>query len=148
MKKIFSSMFIFIILFSSLLFAQEKNMKTDTPRDGIFIHITTSYDNPHRILMPLKMATMMAKDKDVLIYMDIEAVKVLVKGSQDITHPEFESVHTYIKQLSSLGVGIYACPTCLKIAGYKPEDLMEGILLANKDKFFDFTKGRIITLDY
>jgi len=148
MKKIISSLSIFILLFSNILFAQEKNLKADTPRDGIFIHITASYDNPHRLLMPLKMATMMAKDKDVLIYMDIEAVKVLVKGAIDITHPEFESAHTYIKQLSSMGVGIYACPTCLKIADYKPEDLMKGILLANKDKFFDFTKGRIITLDY
>jgi predicted peroxiredoxin len=77
--------------------------------------------------------------------MDIE---VAVKGALDITHPEFESAHTYIKQLSGMGVGIHACPTCLKVAGYKSEDLMEGIIIANKDKFFDFTKGRIITLDY
>src|SRR3990170_5217018 len=97
MKKIISSLSIFILLFSNILFAQEKNLKADTPRDGVFIHITASYDNPHRLLMPLKMATMMAKDKDVLIYMDIEAVKVLVKGAIDITHPEFESAHTYIK---------------------------------------------------
>ncbi len=96
-------------------------MKADTPRDGVFIHITASYDNPHRLLMPLKMATMMAKDKDVLIYMDIEAVKVLVKGAIDITHPEFKSAHTYIKQLSSMGVGIYACPTCLKMLIISPK---------------------------
>jgi peroxiredoxin family protein len=45
-------------------------------------------------------------------------------------------------------VGVYACPTCLKIAGYKPEDLIAGVQIAQKDKFFNFTKGRIITLDY
>lgn len=148
MKKTISTLFICTILFSNILFAQEKNMKTDKPRDGVFIHITTSYDNPHRILMPLKMATMMAADKDVLIYMDIDAVKILVKGAIDIEHPEFESALTYIQQLSKLGVGIYACPTCLKVAGYSTEDLMEGILVANKDRFFDFTKGKVITLDY
>ena len=148
MKKIFSCLFIFTILISSILFAQEKNLKADTPRDGVFIHITESYDNPHRILMPLKMATLMAEDKDVLIYMDIDAVKILVKGAIDITHTDFESALTYIQKLSSMGVGIHACPSCLKVAGYKTEDLMEGILIANKDKFFNFTKGRIITLDY
>ena len=148
MKKIFSCLFIFIILVSSILFAQEKNLKADTPRDGVFIHITESFDNPHRILMPLKMATLMAEDKDVLIYMDIDAVKILVKGAIDITHTDFESALTYIQKLSSMGVGIHACPSCLKVAGYKTEDLMEGIMIANKDKFFDFTKGRIITLDY
>jgi len=148
MKKIFSCLFIFTILVSSILFAQEKNLKADTTRDGIFIHITTSYDNPHRLLMPLKMATMMAEDKDVLIYMDIDAVKILVKGAIDITHKDFESALTYIQKLSTMGVGIHACPSCLKVAGFKPEDLMEGIMIANKDKFFNFTKGRIITLDY
>jgi predicted peroxiredoxin len=148
MKKIFSCLFIFTILVSSILFAQEKNLKAETPRDGVFIHITESYDNPHRILMPLKMATMMAEDKDVLIYMDIDAVKILVKGAIDITHKDFESALTYIQKLSSMGVGIHACPTCLKVAGFKSEDLMEGIMIANKDRFFDFTKGRIITLDY
>ena len=148
MKKIFSSLFICTILFANYLFAQEKDLKADKPRDGVFIHITESYDNPHRLLMPLKMATMMAEDKDVLIYMDIDAVKILVKGAIDITHTDFESALTYIQKLSSIGVGIHACPSCLKVAGYKTEDLMEGIMIANKDKFFDFTKGRIITLDY
>jgi predicted peroxiredoxin len=127
-------------LIASTIQAQEK--------EGIFLHITTSYDNPHRLLMPLKMATLMVPDKSVLIYMDIEAVKILVKDSKDITHPEFESAHTYIKKLLEFGVEIYACPACLKVAGYKPEDLLEGIKTANKERFFNFTKGRVISLSY
>ena len=119
-----------------------------TVRDGIFIHITECYNDPHRVLMPLKMAVMMSADKDVLVYLDIHAVQLLVKGSEDLKFADFESAHTYIKQLTDKGVGVYACPTCLKIAGYKPEDLMEGVQVAQKDKFFSFTKGRIITLDY
>jgi predicted peroxiredoxin len=122
--------------------------KVDSVRDGVFIHITESYNDPHRVLMPLKMATMMAKDKDVLVYMDIHAVELLVKGAKDLKFADFESLQTYIKQLADLKVGIYACPTCLKIAGFKPEDLMDGVQVAQKDKFFNFTKGRIITLDY
>jgi predicted peroxiredoxin len=117
-------------------------------RDGVFIHITECYGDPHRALMPLKMAVMMSDDKDVLVYMDIHAVHLLVKGAEDLKFADFESAHTYIKKLIDKGVGVYACPTCLKIAGYKPEDLMEGVQVAQKDKFFNFTKGRIITLDY
>ncbi|MGQ9798763.1 MAG: DsrE family protein [Ignavibacterium sp.] len=64
--------------------------------------------------------------------MDIKAVKILVKDSKNITHPEFESAHTYIKKLLEAGVEIYACPTCLKIAGYKPENLMERIKIAQR----------------
>ncbi|AFH48842.1 DsrE/DsrF-like protein [Ignavibacterium album JCM 16511] len=135
-----------ISFFVTSLQAQEKDKLQD--KEGLFLHITTSYDNPHRLLMPLKMATMMANDKAVLIYMDIEAVKILVKGSKDITHPDFESAHTYIKKLLEMGVEIYACPTCLKVAGFKTEDLMDGIKPANKERFFNFTKGRILSLSY
>jgi len=124
-------------------------MKADSSiRDGVFIHISEGYNDPHRVLMPLKMATMMAMDKDVMVYMDIKAVELLVKGAKDLKYAEFESLQTYIKKLAEMKVGVYACPTCLKIAGFKPEDLMEGVQVAQKDKFFDFTKGRIITLDY
>jgi predicted peroxiredoxin len=120
----------------------------DSARDGIFIHITESYNDPHRVLMPLKMANMMAMDKDVIVYMDIHAVELLVKGSKDLNFADFESAHSYIKQLTDKGITVCACPTCLKIAGFKPEDLMDGVQIAQKDKFFNFTKGRIITLDY
>lgn len=117
-------------------------------RDGIFIHITEGYNDPHKVLMPLKMANLMAADKDVLVYMDIKAVELLVKGAADIKSFEFDSYQEYIRQLLEKNVGIYACPTCLSVAGYKPEDLMEGIQVAMKDKFFSFTKGRILTMNY
>ncbi|MCX6236850.1 MAG: DsrE family protein [Bacteroidia bacterium] len=123
-------------------------VSTDTIKDGVFIRITESYNDPHRVLMPLKIAVLMAKDKDVIVYMDIHAVELLVKGAKDINFADFESAQTYIKQLASMKVGVYACPTCLKIAGFKPEDLLDGVQVAQKEKFFNFTKGRIITLDY
>jgi predicted peroxiredoxin len=127
----------------------EKTTEASTPvRDGVFIHITESYNDPHRVLMPLKMATIMAADKDVIVYMDIHAVELLVKGAKDLTYTDFDSFQTYLKQLIDLKVGVYACPTCLKIAGFKPEDLMDGVQIAQKDKFFNFTKGRILALDY
>ncbi len=157
MKKI-----ILVLFLSTLLFSCSKETKhtstsgsdvksvtsADSVRDGLFVHITECYDDPHRVLMPLKMATMMAKDKDVIVYMDIHAVNMLVKGAEDIKFANFESAHTYIKLLIEMKVGVYACPTCLEIAGHKPEDLMEGVQTAQKDKFFNFTKGRILTLDY
>ncbi|MDX1332865.1 MAG: hypothetical protein R3252_07540 [Robiginitalea sp.] len=117
-------------------------------RDGLFIHITEGYEDPHRVLMPLKMATMMAADKDVMVYMDIHAVELLVTDAEDLNFEDFESAHTYIKQLTDKGVGVYACPTCLKVAGFQPADLMEGVQAAEKDAFFNFTEGRILTLDY
>ncbi len=128
--------------------AEQTVVSEESTRDGVFVHITECYNDPHRVLMPLKMANMMAVDKDVIVYLDIHAVELLIKGAKDLSYADFDSFQTYIKQLVEKKVGVYACPTCLKIAGFKPEDLMDGVQVAQKDKFFNFTKGRIITLDY
>jgi predicted peroxiredoxin len=141
-----------VFVLGGLLLAACVQTSVESPaepaKDGVFIHITVGYDDAHRALMPLKMATLMADDKDVLVYMDIHAVNMLVKGAEDLTHDGFESARTYIDQLLEKGVGIYACPTCLQVAGFEADDLMDGVQTAQKDKFFNFTKGRILTLDY
>jgi len=113
----------------------------DTARDGVFIHITESYNDPHRVLMPLKMAVLMANGKDVIVYMDIHAVELLVKGAKDLNFSDFESFQTCIKQLLDNKVGIYACPTCLKIAGFKPEDLLMVFKLPKRTGFLTLQKG-------
>ena len=131
----------------------QMGMKTDSAmscctKDGIFMHISSGYDNPHKVLMALKMAVMMSMDKDVLVYFDIEGVKMLVKTSKDMKFKDFPTLFELLDQLAAKKVTVMACPTCLKIAGFKPEDLRPGIIIAQKDKFFNFTKGRIVTLDY
>jgi predicted peroxiredoxin len=123
-------------------------MQQENVTDGMFIHITESYDDAHRVLMPMKMATLMAEDKDVLVYLDIDAVELVVKDAEDLNHEHFDSFQTYLKKLNEMNVGVYACPSCLKVAGFQPEDLVEGVETASKEKFFNFTKGNIITLDY
>lgn len=117
-------------------------------KDGILIHVTAGPDNPHRVLMPLQMAAMMSETQDVLMYFDIDAVKVVLKDAPDLTYAQFPSSQTQIRKLLEKGVPLYACPGCLEAGGYKPEDVMEGVQIAEKDKFFSFTKGRIVTLDY
>ena len=78
----------------------------DIVRDGVFVHISHGSDDPHRLLMALNMAKIMADDHDVLVYIDIKGVDAVLKDSPD------------------------------------------EIQIADKNAFFDFTKGRILTLDY
>ena len=117
-----------------------------TVKDGMFIHVTSN--DPHRVLMALNMAEMISGDHDVLMYFDIDGVKVLVKDAPDITYAQFPGSHGQLKKLIDKGVIIQACPGCLEAAGYSEADLMDGIVTADKERFFSFTNGRIITLDY
>ena len=77
MKKIFLLLIPVIALFSchQTNDKEKKQMVMDMSdsvascciKDGIFYHISSGYDNPHKALMPLKMAAMMAMDKDVIL---------------------------------------------------------------------------------
>jgi len=119
------------------------------PRDGAFIHLSAGPDKPHRVLMALKMAVVMAEGKkDVLVYCDIDAVQLLVKGAPDVKHNAFDSSTALLAKLAEMKVPVRACPSCLTAAGKTPEDLLPGIKTADRDEFFSFTKGRILTLDY
>lgn len=128
---------------------QPSTVTTSEPvTDGVFIHMTHGHDNPHRVLMPLQMAAMMAQDKDVLIYMDIDAVKLLTQDAEDVSYAHFTSLHESLQKLLDMGVTLFACPGCMRAHGLSPEELREGIQVAQKDKFFTFTKGNIVSLSY
>ena len=120
----------------------------DAPKDGVFIHISHGSDDPHRLLMALSMATLMAEDHDVLVYFDIKAVNTVLKDSPDVSFSHFATSKAQIKTLLKKKVVLMACPGCLKAAGKAKEDLEDGIQVADKKQFFSFTKGRILTLDY
>lgn len=117
-------------------------------KDGIFIHISHGADDPHRLLMGLNMAVKMMEDKDIAIYLDIEAVKVVKKETEAVTHEGFPPSNELLVKLIDNNITIMACPGCMKVAGMTEEDLMEGVMVADKEKFFNFTEGRIVSIDY
>lgn len=117
-------------------------------RDGVLIHIGKGPENPHAVLMALEMAALMSADRDVLVYVDLKGVEAVMKDAPDLTFSSFESSRTQIAGLLAKGVPIYVCPGCLKALNRKPEDVIPGLRIAEKEAFFSFTKGRILTLDY
>ncbi|MTJ55610.1 peroxiredoxin [Anabaena sp. UHCC 0253] len=119
-----------------------------TVKDGVFIHISRGTEDPHRVLMALTLAEKMSEDKDVLVFFDIQGVEVALKNEKVIEFREFESAKTLLNKLIKKGISIYVCPMCLKAANHQPEDLIEGAKLAQKEAFFNFTQGRILSLNY
>jgi predicted peroxiredoxin len=117
-------------------------------RDGVLVHLSKGLENPHAVLMALRMANLMAVDRDVLVYFDLQGVNVVLKDAPDLTFPGFESSQAQLQSLLARGVPLYACPGCLKALGKEPTDLLPGVKIAEKDAFFNFTAGRIVTLDY
>ena len=131
------------------VFARAQEAKPAAPQEGVFIHVSHGADDPHRLLMALRMATVMAEGgRGALVYCDIEAVKVLAKDAPDVTLPPFPSAQAQLAHLQELGVRVRACPTCMKVAGLEESSLREGVRVADREEFFSFVPGRILSLDY
>lgn len=147
MKKVLIFIGIAAMLYSCVQTSTTSNEVSDET-EGVFIHITKDHADPHRVLMPLQMAEIMSEDKDVLIYLDIDAVKLVTKDAEDVTFEHFTPLKEAITALLEKGVEIHACPGCMKVAGIEESDLMEGVKVAEKDRFFNFTEGHIVSLSY
>ena len=153
MKKFF----LFFLL--PFIFYSCGNVQGDSPdnsavekenvKNGIFIHLSHGSEDPQRVLMALKMADIMSEDKDVLVYFDVKAVYVVLKDSENISLKEgMPTSHEMLEKLINKGVELEVCPGCLEVAGKTMEDVMDGVKMADKEKFFNFTSGKILTIDY
>ncbi len=155
--KLFLILFITLIVITNIQAQTKKSSSKQVqmeepapppPKDGVFIHISSGIENPHKVLMALSMALKMSADKDVYVYLDINAVNIVLNNSKSLEMPKFESSKIIIDKLIEKGVKVAVCPTCLEVANKTQFDLMKGIVLANKDDFFNFTQGRILSLSY
>ena len=117
-------------------------------QEGIFIHVKKGADNPHEVLMALSMATKFASDYDVLMYFDIDGIEMVTKNAPNLEMEPFGSSDELFEKLVNAGVTIFACPGCMEVSDVKPSDLRTGVSVAEKDEFFDFTDGRILSIDY
>ena len=122
--------------------------KEPQSKDGVFIHLSAGQNDPQRVLMALNMANLMSEDHAVLMYFDIKAIEVALKDAKDLTYSHFPSSSSQLAKLRERGVLLMACPGCLKALGKSKDDLAAGIQIADKTKFFSFSSGRILTLDY
>jgi predicted peroxiredoxin len=120
----------------------------EEPRDGVVVHVSHGKDDAHRLLMALSMASMMSEKHDVLVYFDIKGVEAVLKDAPDVSYAQFTPLKAQLAELQRKGVALMACPGCLKAAGKTRQDLAPGVQVAEKSRFFSFTKGRILTLDY
>lgn len=152
MKKIFSLLILTLLLVSCIRVdntePRKSEMKLGTPTDGAFIHISKGAGNTHEVLMALMLADKFSTSNDVLVFFDIDGIEMVVKNAPNLNMDPFDPSDDIFERLIRHDVTILACPACLEAAGYTEDDLRLGVKLAKKEKFFDFTDGRILTIDY
>lgn len=126
----------------------EPEEKSNAKTDGAFIHISKGSADTHDVLMALMLADKFSTSNDVLVFFDKEGIEMVTKDAPNLEMEPFDASDEIFKRLVELDVTILACPACMKVAGMEEGDLREGVQMAEKEQFFDFTEGRILTLDY
>lgn len=124
------------------------NMSHMAAKDGLFIHVKKGADNAHEVLMALSMADKFAGDHDVLLYFDIDGIQMVTGDAPNLVMEPFGSSDELFAKLVNAGITIYACPGCMAVHDIKASDLRSGVTTAKKEMFFDFTDGRILSIDY
>jgi len=126
----------------------EPEQATKAPTDGAFIHISKGSADTHDVLMALMLADKFSTSNDVLVFFDKEGIEMVTRDAPNLEMEPFDASDEIFKRLVELDVTILACPACMQVAGMEEVDLREGVQMAEKEQFFDFTEGRILTLDY
>jgi len=126
----------------------EPEQATNALTDGAFIHISKGSADTHDVLMALMLADKFSTSNDVLVFFDKEGIEMVTQDAPNLEMEPFDASDEIFKRLVELDVTILACPACMKVAGIEEGDLRDGVQMAEKEQFFDFTEGRILTLDY
>jgi predicted peroxiredoxin len=150
MKKTLALLLVPILMAACIrVNTESENAPEPEPKtDGAFIHISKGAAETHDVLMALMLADKFSSSNDVLLFFDLDGIEMVVKDAPNLEMDPFDASDDIIERLLRRGVSILACPACLQVSGYEEGDLRTGIKLAEKEKFFDFTEGRILSLDY
>ncbi len=150
MKNFIALLLIPILAASCIRMDNTSEPKTEPEKktDGVFIHISKGADDPHSVLMALMLADKFSTSNDVLVFFDKDGIDMVTEQAPNLEMEPFDSSDDIIERLLNRGVDILACPACMTVAGVEKEDLKNGVKLAEKERFLDFTEGRILTLDY
>lgn len=150
MKKAFALLLIPLLAVACIRVnnAEPETVQEEKKTDGVFIHISKGANDTHDVLMALMLADKFSTSNDVCVFFDKDGIDMVTNGAPNLEMDPFDSSDDIIERLVNRGVPILACPACMKVSGKEESDLRNGVTLAEKERFLDFTEGRILTLDY
>ena len=150
MKNIFALLMVPLLMSACVrVNTESENAPEPEPKtDGVFIHISKGAADTHTVLMALMLADKFSTSNDVLVFFDKKGIEMVTKDAPNLEMEPFDSSGDIFRRLVDRDVTILACPACMEVAGVEEGELREGVGVAEKEQFFDFTEGRILTLDY
>lgn len=85
----------------------------------------------------------------VSVFLTSNAIDLVRKGGQTMTHvPPLDPIETLIHSFQSRGGVIWACTPCVTARGYRPEDLLDGVIITGASVMHAEIKAGAATLSF
>jgi hypothetical protein len=75
-------------------------------RDGALIHVSKGREDLHAAAMALKMANLMAADRDVMVYCDLRGIDAVLRDVPDLAFPAIDSSRADQVAAQQIGAGL------------------------------------------
>jgi uncharacterized protein len=114
------------------------------------INLTFSKDNTDKATVAFVVANAaVASDKETLVFLSIEGVRLGVRGFADDIHEEgFMPLKELIANFQEAGGHIWVCSPCFKKRGLPEDQLLDGAKIVGGAKLVEFLSDGTASLSY
>lgn len=104
------------------------------------VSITSAKDNPDKATVGFVVANAAAaSDKETIVFLSIEGVRLSVKGyADDIAEPGFSPLKDLMTNFVNAGGKIYVCSPCFKKRQLDENNLVAGAIIVGGAKLVEF----------
>lgn len=114
------------------------------------VSLTAAKDNPDKATVAFVVANAaVASDKDTVVFLSTEAVRLAVTGyADDITEEGFAPLRQLMSNFATAGGKIYVCSPCFKKRKLDETALVAGAVIVGGAKLVEFMGGSCPSVSY
>ena len=114
------------------------------------VSLTCAKDNPDKATVAFVVANAaVASDKDTVVFLSIEGVRLGVKGyADDVAEEGFAPLKQLMENFASAGGKIYVCSPCFKRRKLDDSALVAGAVVVGGAKLVEFMAGGCPSVSY
>lgn len=139
-------------IFTSILFLNGSTNSAFAQTDShVVVHISSGNPEDQYEVNAANMGLTLANHfqdagRNVTAFLDVNAVHLAVNNPP----AGLENATTSLNEFITNGGSVIVCPMCLEVAGYSPEDVITGAIVANPEEgtMLPILNGNAIVIDY
>jgi len=114
------------------------------------VSLTCSKDNTDKATVGFVVANAaVASDKDTMVFLSIEGVRLSQKGyADDIHEPGFAPLKELMENFAKAGGKIFVCSPCFKKRGLAEDNLVGGAVIVGGAKLVEFLSNGAPSVSY